>query len=103
MRKEVIDAFKEVNLLFLPTHPAPAFKFGAFDVDKLQMDLQDYFTCFANLTGIPGISVPCGMSSSGLPIGFQLVGPHLGEQQMFHAAHVYEQRTQWHTMTPKDL
>lgn len=103
MRKEVVDAFKEVNLLFLPTHPAPAFKFGAFDVDKLQMDLQDYFTCFANLTGIPGISVPCGMSSTGLPIGFQLVGPHLGEQQMFHAAHVYEQRTQWHTLTPKGL
>lgn len=103
MRHEVVDAFKEVNLLFLPTHPAPAFKFGAFDVDPLQMDLQDYFTCFANLTGVPGISVPCGISSSGLPIGFQLVGPHLGEKDMFHAAHVYEQRTQWHTLRPKNL
>lgn len=101
MRIEFDHAFKEVNLLLLPTHPAPAFKFGAFDVDKLQMDLQDYFTCFANLTGIPGISLPCGISSAGLPIGFQLVGPHLGEQSMFHAAHIYEQNTQWHTLRPK--
>ncbi len=49
IRQGFADAFKECTLLLMPTHPAPAFKFGAFDVDKLQMDLQDYFTCAMNL------------------------------------------------------
>jgi aspartyl-tRNA(Asn)/glutamyl-tRNA(Gln) amidotransferase subunit A len=85
----------------MPTAPIPAFKFGAFDVDKLQMDLQDYFTCGVNLAGNCAISIPGGFSKEGLPIGFQLVGPHLGEDKMFKAAHAYEQVTPWHKMTPK--
>jgi aspartyl-tRNA(Asn)/glutamyl-tRNA(Gln) amidotransferase subunit A len=101
MRQELMDAFKDVQLLLMPTHPAPAFKLGAYALNKLQMDLQDYFTCFANLTGVPAISLPCGISKEKLPIGFQLVGPHLGEQEMFHAAHIYEQETEWHTLHPK--
>lgn len=101
IRQGFVDAYKEVDLLLMPTAPAPAFKFGAFDVDKLQMDLQDYFTCGVNLAGNCAISIPGGFSKAGLPIGFQLVGPHLGEQIMFKVAHAYEQVTQWHKMTPK--
>jgi aspartyl-tRNA(Asn)/glutamyl-tRNA(Gln) amidotransferase subunit A len=100
MRAEFESLFKKVDLLVMPTHPAPAFKFGAFDVDKLQMDLQDYFTCFANLTGIPAISVPCGFSSENLPIGFQLVGPWLGDEQLLKVAHAYQNATDWHKRTP---
>jgi len=98
MTKEFLDAYKEVDLLIMPTAPCPAFKFGAFDADKLQLDLQDYFTCAANLTGVPAISIPCGMTASGLPIGFQLYGPHLSEELMLQVAYAYEQQTPWHTM-----
>ena len=73
---------------------------GTFDNDKLQMDLQDYFTCSANLAGIPAISVPCGFSKNKLPIGFQFLAPHFAEDVMFKVAHAYEQKTPWHTMHP---
>ena len=101
IQREFIQAFKEVNLLVMPTHLAPAFKFGAFAENKLQMDLQDYFTCPMNLAGIPAISLPCGFSKDMLPIGFQLAGPHLSEELLYRVAYVYEQQTSWHTMHPE--
>lgn len=101
MRKELMDAFKEVDLLFAPGSPAPAFKLGEFGANSLQMDLQDYFTAFANLAGIPGLAVPCGFTKENLPIGFQLVGPELSEELIFQTAHAYEQSMPWHTMHPK--
>lgn len=100
IRREFGEAFKNVDLLVMPTAPMPAFKFGAFDVDKLQMDLQDYFTCPMNLAGIPALSIPCGFMESGLPIGFQLVGPHLSEELLFSTAHAYQESTDWHTKHP---
>jgi len=101
IRRDFLENFKEVDCLVMPTHPAPAFTFGAFDRDKLQMDLQDYFTCPINLAGIPALSVPCGMSASRLPIGFQFVGPHLSEELLFKVGHAYQQVTAWHTMHPR--
>lgn len=100
MAQEFTQAFADVDLLVMPTHPIPAFKFGAFDVDPLQMDLQDYFTCAANLIGLPAISIPCGFTANSLPIGFQLVGPHLAEEMLLSVAHAYEQETPWHTTRP---
>ncbi len=99
IRREFLNTFKKVDLLIMPTQPAPAFKLGAFDVDKLQMDLQDYFTCPANLAGIPGISIPCGLSNN-LPVGMQLFGPHFSEELLYQTAHAYEVATPWHTMHP---
>ena len=101
MLKEFTDAFKEVDLLIIPTQSAPAFKIGQFDKDKLQMDLQDYFTAFANLIGAPAISIPCGFTKEKLPLGLQLVGPHLSEQLLFNTAYAYEQITEWHKMYPQ--
>lgn len=101
IRKAFVDAFKDVDLLIMPTSPAPAFKLGAYEGDKLQIDLQDYFTCAMNIAGIPAISIPCGITKSGLPIGFQLVGPHLSEERIYQAAHAFEQQTPWHTQRPK--
>jgi aspartyl-tRNA(Asn)/glutamyl-tRNA(Gln) amidotransferase subunit A len=95
------QAFKEVDVLIMPTHPAPAFTLGAFEHNKLQMDLQDYFTCAMNLAGIPAISIPCGMSKNNMPIGFQIAGPHLSEELIYQVAHAYEKETAWHTMHPK--
>ena len=103
IRHEFSQAFKEVDFLIMPTHPAPAFKFGAFDVDKLQMDLQDYFTCPVNLAGVPALSIPCGFTTSGMPIGMQLIGSHLSEALLYKTACAYEQKTEWHMRHPKGL
>lgn len=93
-------AFADVDVLIIPTHPAPAFKFGAFANNKLQMDLQDYFTCAMNLAGIASLGIPCGMSKENLPIGMQLVGPSLSEELLYQVGHAYQQKTDWHTKTP---
>ena len=102
MRQEFLDAFKEVDLLLMPTTPCPAFKIGAFKDNPLQMDLQDYFTAPINLAGLPAISVPCGFVN-GLPIGMQLIGPHQSEELLLHTAHAYEQAHDWHTKYPEWL
>ena len=101
IRRDIAQAFADVDLLVMPTHPAPAFKFGAYADNKLQMDLQDYFTCAMNISGNPAISIPCGMSKEGLPIGVQLVGPHLSETLLFQVADAYQSVTDWHTKHPK--
>ncbi|MBT4856484.1 Asp-tRNA(Asn)/Glu-tRNA(Gln) amidotransferase subunit GatA [bacterium] len=104
IRKDLDQAFTQVDLLLAPTQPAGAFKIGAYDKqNKLQMDLQDYFTCFVNLSGNPGMSVPGGFTADKLPIGFQLVGPHLSEGLMLQTAHAYQQVTDWHKKHPEQF
>jgi aspartyl-tRNA(Asn)/glutamyl-tRNA(Gln) amidotransferase subunit A len=100
MRQDIVDALAFNDVLLMPTAPAPAFKIGAFEHNKLQMDLQDYFTCPVSLTGHPAISIPCGFSSSGMPLGMQLVGRELQEELLYRVAYAYESNTQWHTMHP---
>lgn len=102
MRQEFLDAFKNVDLLFIPTAPCPAFKFGAFKDNPLKMDLQDYFTAPINLTGLPGISIPCGFVD-GMPIGMQLIGPDQSEELILQTAHAYEQAHGWHLKHPEWL
>jgi aspartyl-tRNA(Asn)/glutamyl-tRNA(Gln) amidotransferase subunit A len=102
MRQEFLDAFKHVDLLFIPTAPCPAFKFGAFKDNPLKMDLQDYFTAPINLTGLPGISIPCGFVD-GMPIGMQLIGPDQSEELILQTAHAYEQMHGWHLKHPEWL
>jgi aspartyl-tRNA(Asn)/glutamyl-tRNA(Gln) amidotransferase subunit A len=68
--------------------------------DPLAMYLVDLYTVPANLAGIPGVSIPCGLTSSKLPIGLQLQAPPLAEQRLLQAAHMYQQATDWHTMRP---
>jgi aspartyl-tRNA(Asn)/glutamyl-tRNA(Gln) amidotransferase subunit A len=100
IRQDFANAFGKVDLLIMPSQACPAFEFGKFDNNKLQMDLQDYFLCPANLAGVPAISVPCGFTSDNLPVGFQLIGPHLSEQLLFQVGHAYQQMTDWHTKHP---
>jgi len=100
IRQEFMQAFKQFDLLFMPVNSIPAFEFGRFEDNALEMDLQDYFTAPANLAGIPAISVPCGYVNNQLPIGFQLFGPDLSEPTLFQTAYAYEQATDWHTMHP---
>ena len=91
---------KRLICSFAPVAASPAFKFGAFNDNPIQMDLQDYFTASANLAGIPALAIPCGFTKDKLPMGFQLIGPDLSEGSLFQAAYAYEQATPWHTMHP---
>lgn len=103
MRDEVMRVFKDFDILISPVHPAPAFKIGAFDNDKLQMDLQDYFTCFVNLTGVPAIALPAGHTKDNLPVGFQLIGPHLSEELLYKVSYAYEMNSDLFNKLPKQF
>ena len=100
LRRDYDDAFNRVDVVAMPTMPTPPFKLGEKTDDPLQMYLADVFTVSANLVGLPGISVPCGFSSDGLPIGFQLMGRMFDEATLLRVADVYERNTDWHTRAP---
>jgi aspartyl-tRNA(Asn)/glutamyl-tRNA(Gln) amidotransferase subunit A len=93
-------AFNEVDLIVTPVTPTPAFRLGEKSEDPLQMYLSDIYTISINLAGLPAISVPCGLSKTGLPIGMQLIGRAFEEETLLRAAHAYEQSTQWHVKKP---
>jgi len=79
-----------------PTAPTPAFRIGEKADDPLQMYLSDIFTISVNLAGIPALSMPCGLTRAGLPIGLQLLGKPFDEATLLRAAYAYEQATEWH-------
>ena len=81
-------AFEQVDVILTPTTPTTAFKIGEKSNDPLQMYLSDIFTTSANLAGIPGISIPIGKDSSGLPIGLQLLANQFQEEKLFHLANI---------------
>jgi aspartyl-tRNA(Asn)/glutamyl-tRNA(Gln) amidotransferase subunit A len=89
LRRDFIKAFSDCDAILTPTTPTPAFKFGEKVDDPLAMYLNDIYTVTANLAGIPGISVPCGLSSERLPIGMQLLGPYWSEATLLRLAHQY--------------
>jgi len=91
IQQDFLDAFDVCDAVLTPTTPTPAFRLGEKTVDPLSMYLSDIYTCMANLAGVPGVSVPCGLSSAGLPVGFQLMGRHWGESTILRLAHAYEQ------------
>src|ERR1043166_1035331 len=90
LRRDFIKAFSDCDAILTPTTPTPAFKFGEKVDDPLAMYLNDIYTVTANLAGIPGISVPCGLSSERLPIGMQLLGPNWSEPLLLRAANAYK-------------
>lgn len=84
-------AFETVDVIVTPTSPSPAFRIGERVADPLRMYLADIYTVTGSLAGIPGISIPCGSTSGGLPIGMQIVGPHFAEAKVLQIAHAFEQ------------
>lgn len=94
-------AFEICDVILSPVAPTPAFKIGDNADDPLTMYLSDIFTLSANLAGIPGLSVPCGFSSGGLPIGLQLLGKHFGEEVLLKTAYNFEQATDFHKKKPE--
>ncbi len=101
IRQDFTEAFKRCDVIVTPTSPTPAFKFGEKMDDPLQMYLSDIFTISANLAGVPGISVNCGFTRSGLPIGLQIIGKPFDEETILRVAHAYEQATTWHSTRPR--
>ncbi|HYO24155.1 MAG TPA: Asp-tRNA(Asn)/Glu-tRNA(Gln) amidotransferase subunit GatA [Lacipirellulaceae bacterium] len=101
IRRDFDAAFEKVDLIVGPVTAAPAFKLGEMVDDPLAMYLVDLYTVSANLAGIPAISIPCGQSKSGLPIGLQLQAPPLEELRLLRAAHMYQQTTKHHTRRPQ--
>ncbi len=93
-------AFDACDIIISPVAPTPAFKIGEKIDDPLKMYLSDVFTLSANLVGVPGMSIPCGFSSEGLPIGLQLIGKHFEEGKLFKLAYNFEQATDFHKQKP---
>jgi aspartyl-tRNA(Asn)/glutamyl-tRNA(Gln) amidotransferase subunit A len=100
IRQDYDRAFEKVDVIVGPVTAAPAFRLGELVSDPLAMYLVDLYTVSANLAGLPAISLPCGRSPEGLPIGLQLTGPALEEDRLLRAAHQYQQGTDWHTRRP---
>jgi aspartyl-tRNA(Asn)/glutamyl-tRNA(Gln) amidotransferase subunit A len=99
IREDFLKAYEQVDALLTPTSPIPAFKLGEKS-DPLAMYLCDIYTIGVNLAGLPGISVPCGFTKSGLPIGMQLIGQPFQEANLLALAHAYEQAHEWHRRAP---
>ena len=95
IRRDFEEAFKKVDVIFTPTSPEPAFRIGEKTDDPLKMYLSDIFTNPCSIAGIPGISIPCGFTSGGLPIGLQILGKPFDEEKILNVANIYEQHTQW--------
>lgn len=93
-------AFEKCDVILSPVAPTPAFKIGEKTADPLEMYLSDTFTLSANLAGLPGMSVPCGFSRTGLPIGLQIMGMHFNEEKIFRTAFNFEQATAFHKKKP---
>ena len=91
IKNDFLNAFRKCDAIITPTSPTPAFALGEKVDDPLAMYLNDIYTVTANLAGIPGLSVPCGLSPARLPIGFQLLGPYWSEPTLLRLAHAYQQ------------
>jgi aspartyl-tRNA(Asn)/glutamyl-tRNA(Gln) amidotransferase subunit A len=99
--KDFNDAFKnQCDIIAAPTAPTLPFRLGEKVSDPLTMYLEDIFTVPVNLAGLPGMSIPCGFSNEGLPIGLQLIGKPWDENTLFQVASAYEGSTDWHTRSP---
>ncbi|PSB21137.1 Asp-tRNA(Asn)/Glu-tRNA(Gln) amidotransferase GatCAB subunit A [Phormidesmis priestleyi ULC007] len=101
IKQDFEQAFSQVDVLVSPTAPTTAFKMGEKTADPLSMYLTDLMTIPVNLAGLPGMSVPCGFDAQGMPIGLQIIGNVLREDQIFQVASAYEQATEWHKHSPK--
>jgi aspartyl-tRNA(Asn)/glutamyl-tRNA(Gln) amidotransferase subunit A len=100
IRQDFEKAFEKCEAIVLPTAPTPAFKIGEKVEDPLQMYLSDILTIPCNLAGLPGLSLPCGFSKEGLPIGLQIVGNLFQEEKILRVAYTFEKNTEHHRRKP---
>lgn len=100
IKQDFEAAFNNVDVLVSPTAPTTAFKSGDKSADPLSMYLVDLMTIPVNLAGLPAMSVPCGFDSQGMPVGLQIIGNVLREDQVLQVGYAYEQATEWHRRSP---
>lgn len=101
IKQDFDRAFTQFDALLTPTAPTTAFAIGEKASDPLAMKLSDILTIPVNMAGLPAISMPCGFSPSGLPIGLQIIAPAFKEETIYRIAHSYEQATDWHKRRPQ--
>ncbi|MEM6503287.1 MAG: Asp-tRNA(Asn)/Glu-tRNA(Gln) amidotransferase subunit GatA [Cyanobacteria bacterium P01_C01_bin.89] len=103
IKKDFEAAFAKVDVLISPTAPTTAFRAGEKADDPIAMYLSDLMTIPVNLAGLPALSIPCGFDEGGMPIGMQIIGNVLREDQVLEVAHVYEQAAEWYKRVPQIL
>lgn len=101
IKQDFERAFEKCDVILSPVSPTPPFKIGEKVDDPLQMYLVDIYTVLINLAGVPSLSIPCGFSKMGLPIGMQIIGPQFSESRILNAGFQYEQSTSWKEQKPK--
>jgi len=101
IKQDFEGVFKDFDCIITPTSPTPAFKIAERVDDPLKMYLSDIYTISVNLAGIPAISIPCGFTKKGLPIGLQILAKPFDEEMLFRVAHAFEQNTAWHSEKPR--
>jgi aspartyl-tRNA(Asn)/glutamyl-tRNA(Gln) amidotransferase subunit A len=101
IRRDFLEAYKTVDAIVTPTSPTPAFRAGEKTANPLAMYLNDIYTIGVNLAGLPGISVPCGFTRGGLPIGLQVIGQPFKEVELLAVAGAYEERGGWRERRPQ--
>ena len=101
--QDFAEAFKQCDIIMGPTTPTSAFNLGEKNDDPVQMYLSDIYTIAVNLAGLPGMSIPAGFGSNGLPVGLHIIGNYFDEARMLNVAHQYQQVTDWHTRTPQHI
>jgi aspartyl-tRNA(Asn)/glutamyl-tRNA(Gln) amidotransferase subunit A len=100
IRRDFLEAYKHVDAIVTPTSPTPAFRKGEKAANPLAMYLNDIYTIGVNLAGLPGISVPCGFTRGGLPIGLQVIGQPFKEAELLAVAGAYEETNDWRSRHP---
>ncbi len=101
IKQDFDKVFKDFDCIITPACPTAAFKIGEKTEDPLKMYLSDIYTISVNLAGIPAISIPCGFTKDGLPVGLQIMAKAFDEEMLFRVAHAFEQNTQWHKLKPE--
>ncbi len=101
IKQDFDHVFGEFDCMVAPTSPTGAFKIGERTTDPLKMYLSDIYTISVNLAGIPAISIPCGFTRQGLPVGLQIMAKPFNEEMLFRVAHAFERNTDWHKLKPK--
>ncbi len=101
--QDFTEAFKQCDVIMGPTSPTTAFKLGEKGDDPVQMYLSDIYTIAVNLAGLPGMSIPCGFDTNGMPVGLQIIGNYFDEARMLNVAHQYQLVTDHHVRAPQGI
>jgi aspartyl-tRNA(Asn)/glutamyl-tRNA(Gln) amidotransferase subunit A len=101
--QDFVEAYKHCDVIMGPTSPTTAFNLGEKGDDPVQMYLSDIYTIAVNLAGLPGMSIPCGFGSNGMPVGLQIIGNYFDEARMLNVAHQYQLATDHHTRAPQQI